>query len=84
MALIEMGMVEVSIQLVDRTKKMKGASYNANQCPNCGHLADWHFYQYLIIEAGNNQHSMSTIGPFYIDLEDWVALTMEQHNLWGV
>lgn len=84
MALFEMGMFEASIQLVDRTKKMEGASYNANQCPNCGHLADWYFFQHLIIEAGHDQHLMSVIGPFYVDLEDWVAITMEQHNLWGV
>lgn len=72
-------------QLLDRKPGLKGASYNANRCPRCTHVADWYYFEEAAItDAIYNQDRLFKIGPVDLPLAVWVAVIAEQHLVRGL
>ena len=70
-------------QLVGRAASARGASYNANRCPRCSSLADWHYFDHVVIEAAHQQRRLFVAGPIEIPMMDWAALLDDQHSVRG-
>lgn len=71
-------------QLVDRPPGLRGASYNANRCPQCHDIADWHYFEdSAVIDAAHNQNRLFKIGPVPLPLAVWVAVIADQHVVRG-
>ncbi|MGF3056770.1 hypothetical protein [Microbacterium sp. YY-01] len=69
-------------QLVDRPARARGASYNANQCPRCRHVASWHDLDHLVIEAAH-ENRLFHLGPAPVSLREWMRVIAAQHNVRG-
>jgi hypothetical protein len=68
--------------LVDRPPGLPGASYNANRCPVCSHIADWYYYEHVVIEAGHEQHRLFVAGPTELPTAEWAKIIDDQHSVW--
>lgn len=70
-------------QLVGRPAGARGPSYNANRCPRCSFLADWHYFDHVVVEAAHQQRRLFVAGPLEIPMTEWAALLDDQHNVRG-
>jgi hypothetical protein len=69
--------------LVDRRPGLPGASYNSNRCPACSHIADWYYYEHVIIAAGHDQRRLFVAGPTEVPTAEWAKLIDDQHSVWA-
>lgn len=80
----KLGQEQRARQLVDRQPGLKGASYNANRCPRCKHIADWYYFEEAVVtDAIYNQDRLFKIGPVDLPLAVWVSAIAEQHVVRG-
>lgn len=69
--------------LVDRPPGLPGAFYNANRCLACSHIADWYYYEHVIIAAGHDQRRLFVVGPTELAMAEWAKLLDDQHSVWA-
>ncbi len=67
-------------QLMDRPPGLRGASYNANSCPSCGALDEWHTFERIMIEFWHGRQLQLAHGA--ITRGEWTTLVAERQGVW--
>ncbi|GAA5194529.1 hypothetical protein GCM10023346_22200 [Arthrobacter gyeryongensis] len=68
--------------LVDRRLGLPGASYNANRCPACFHIAYWYYYEQVVIAASQDQRRLFVAVPTELATAEWAKLIDDQNSVW--